>query len=93
MDNINQVRHGVRFDDSLQYIIFECNSTVPQCTSYADADVSRDLIIKPSYDIAITGTPFDVVFEQLSGASTNTTITLNTGDTISINEEGQIDWN
>jgi len=95
LNNINQRRHGVRFADPLQYIIFECQATVPQCVNYNQADTAKDILISPAYGISITNTPFDIIFEQLSGASMNTAITVSDGVmsyNISVNSAGQIDW-
>jgi len=95
LNNINQRRHGVRFADPLQYIIFECQATTPQCINYHQADTSKDIIISPAYGISIANTPFDIVFEQLSGASMNTAITVSDGVisyNISVNSAGKIDW-
>lgn len=70
MNNINQVRHGVRFQfNPLKYIIFECPTSTPKCTNYTTAS-STDLIINPSYASSISNPsplPFDVIFDQLSG--------------------------
>lgn len=94
--NINQTSHGVHFDNPLKYIIFECASANPQCTDYATgADTSKDIPIQPSYGITIVGIPFDVMFEQLSGASFDKTITVSDkirSYDININNEGRIDW-
>jgi len=104
LNNINQRRHGIHFTNTGKYIIFECNSTIPQCYTYADADKSKDIIIESTYNITISGTPFDVVFEQLSGSyctnmacSTASPLSINISDginsySININSEGRIDW-
>ena len=103
LNNINQVRHGIHFQNPLKYIVFECDSSEPQCTDYSDADTLKDLIIDPAYNSSISspGLPFDVIFEQLNGScitsncSTLLTITANDGTksyNIMVNSEGQIDW-
>jgi len=104
LNNINQTRHGVHFEETpfLKYIIFECPLGTPQCTSYT-ANPSTDIVIDSSYGIAITAPslPFDVVFDQLNGScvSSNCTGPLTIivsydakSYDISVNSEGQIDW-
>ena len=95
LNNINQAPHGVYFANPLQYIIFECVTPPSPCTSYAHADTSKNIVINPAYGISITGTPFDVIFDQLSGASSDRTITVTDSVReydISINSVGRIDW-
>ena len=106
LNNINQTRHGVRFENSsgLKYIIFECDSVNPQCDSYAEANIAKNILIDSSYGISINSPtlPFDVVFEQLNGDCIISS-TFNCSDVISINSEsqsynininnrGRIDW-
>lgn len=99
LNNINESRHGVHFSAiPLHYILFECSSS---CVSYPGS-ASSDIIIDPSYGISITDTPIDIVFDQLSGScvssncsSGEATITVSDGVrsyNISVNSEGQIDW-
>ena len=100
VNNINQVRHGVHFQGSpLQFIIFECPSGTPQCTSYTAS--ASDFSITPSYDISITAPslPFDIIFDQLNGdclsCGSAVNITVNDGTrsyTIEVNSEGKISW-
>ena len=105
LSNISQVRHGVRFADSpMRYILFECPTGIPQCTSYTAS--STDNIINASYGISIThpSLPFDVIFDQLSGdcitsttfnCSSDNPVTVSDGSKsydITINSEGRIDW-
>lgn len=100
LSNINQVRHGVRFQASpLKYIIFECPSATPQCASYTAS--SADLVIETQYSISVLSPalPFDIVFDQVGGSCVNclnpTNIQVSDGIkqyTISINSEGRIDW-
>ena len=107
LSNISQTRHGVHFSSSpLQYIIFECDPSAPQCSDYIDADTSKDIVIDPGYGISITNpTPsFDVVFDQLSGSciasptfncDSDNPITVSGGVNpydINVNSEGRIDW-
>lgn len=78
MDNINQVAHSVHFSNTpLTYTL-----------------MPENLPIVASYKITITAPalPFDVTFSQLSGASSNQTITLSNGEIITINTQGQISW-
>ena len=96
INNIGQTRHGVRFESSpLKYIIFECPSVTPQCTSYTAEPT--DSPIDSSYGISVTNPslPFNVIFNQLDGTTNSTSIVVNDGTksyTISVNSEGRIDW-
>ena len=106
MNNIDQTRHGVHFQASpLQYIIFECPSGTPQCTSYTAS--ASDLIIVSGYNVSVSHPatiPFDVIFDQLSGScvaslsfncATDSPITIIEGaksSDIVINSEGRISW-
>jgi len=101
LDNINQTRHGVHFSNPLEYIIFECKSGNPQCTDYATgADTSKNFPpVVHMYGVSIPNTPFDVIFDQLSGdcVSSNCPLPINVNangktQTVSVNSEGQIDW-
>lgn len=104
LNNINQTRHGARFDnnDGLKYVIFECKSTNPQCADYANADNSKDILFDSSWGISLDSPtlPFDIIFDQISGncincSSPNTIITISSGNNhynININNEGRIDW-
>jgi len=107
MNNINEARHGVRFASPLQYIIFECDASTPQCDNFDDRNPDEDLIINPAYTISIStpSLPFDVIFEQLSGACVDSdsfvcgsgtpVITLIDGlksTDIGLNKEGRINW-
>lgn len=100
LNNINEKRHGVRFETNpLRYIIFECSG----CTAYPGASGSDETIESSGKNYSITqpSVPFDVVFEQLSGdcvssnCSTSLSITIRDAAriyTININKEGRIDW-
>ena len=96
INNIGKVRHGVHFQaNPLKYIIFECPSLNPQCTSYTSG--AADLSIDSSYGVSITSPslPFDAIFNQLDGGSSAVSITILDGtksSTISVNSEGRIDW-
>src|SRR6185295_16918363 len=64
MDNIDQTRHGVRFQiDPLKYILFECASSSPQCNIYPGSNGS-DISIDASYGSKVTSPSidFDVIF-------------------------------
>ncbi len=100
MNNIDEKRHGVRFQGSpLQYVLFECSG----CTTYPGSN-STDQVISGSYNVSITSPalPLDIVFDQLNGncisASCATALqSLNVTDSgktyhISISPIGQIDW-
>jgi len=94
LNNINQTRHGVHFTGvkpNLKYVLFECNPA-PQCSSYTPS--SADATTTSSYGFSIT-TPADIIFAQLTGTSTDATITMADGrstSTITINSEGRINW-
>ncbi len=105
LNNINQTRSGVHFTVSpLTYTLFECPTTNPQCITYTPS--ASDVVISTSYGIRIQSpsSPFDIVFDQLTGclgtilsdcSATPVTITVDDGVksyTISINNEGRIDW-
>jgi prepilin-type N-terminal cleavage/methylation domain-containing protein len=107
LNNIDQVRHGVHFQaNPLRYVVFECKLSPPAtpCTDYSGADTTKDFSITPSYSSTISGLPFDVIFDQLSGCVSSvgnncsaSTITITGNDngktyTITINSEGRIDW-
>jgi len=106
LNNINQTRHGVHFEDNseLKYIIFECPTGNPQCNSYT-ADPAAEIVINSSFGVSIINPsplPFDIIFDQLSGNCISTicfgpepTITITDGSKsydININSEGRIDW-
>jgi prepilin-type N-terminal cleavage/methylation domain-containing protein len=88
VNNIDNNMHGFYFDGA-NYIVFEG-------TSFATRDTSRDLFIPRNSTISLSGLPHGVVFEQLSGDATPAgVIVLEDGissTTISINEEGRIEW-
>jgi len=88
LNNIDQAKHGVHFSaNPLQYVIFEGNAYNPIDTN--------NVIVNPSYGVSVAGTPFDVQFEQLSGASADKTITVSDGIKsydVTINSEGRISW-
>ncbi len=94
LNNINQTRHGVHFEQG-QYIIFECPTATPQCDAYSAGP--EDNTINSSYGISIDNLPFDVIFEQLGGNCANCPITIkasyeNNDYEIEINSEGGISW-
>jgi prepilin-type N-terminal cleavage/methylation domain-containing protein len=96
LNNINQVRHGVHFATSPQsFVIFECPSGTPQCTTYT-SNPTTDQVIATSRDLIFPyGVPSDVIFNQLSGDTTAQTIVLESQGTqhsITINSEGSINW-
>lgn len=107
LNNINQTRHGVRFENNsgLKYIIFECPGAKPQCKSRKE-DFATDIAIDSSWGIFISSPtlPFNVVFDQLNGSCVTSfnfdcspinPITVSDGTKsyyISINSEGRIDW-
>lgn len=88
--NINQSNHGFYFDNTNKnYIIF-------QGDSYTTRDASFDEKFPASKNINITGFPSEgIIFQQLSADSSPVNITISDGvksATISINEEGRINW-
>ena len=89
MNNIDQTKHGVHFTSTpTQYIMFEGDNY--------KANDPDNIIINASYNIAISGAPFNIIFNQLSGTAVSPkNITVSDGALpyiISINSEGRIDW-
>ncbi len=107
MNNINQTRHGVHFASPLRYILFECPSGT-LCTSYATSFSHLVISSSYNVSINSPVLPFDVIFNQLDGSCIHSTSTPNfvcdpvtqpivINDNgklknITINKEGQIDW-
>ena|SRR5260221_110150 len=90
LNNIDQTSHGVHFEanPNLKYTIFEGSSY--------DQDNQNNLVVNASYGISITSLilPFDVIFDQLSGVSSDEIITIYDGFksyNITVNSEGKID--
>jgi prepilin-type N-terminal cleavage/methylation domain-containing protein len=88
INNVGNSGHGFSFDGA-NYIIFEG-------ASFGSRNWSRDLIIPKSSSITISGFT-EVVFEQLTGDASPApcNIILSEGissSSISVNEEGRIDW-
>lgn len=86
MNNFNGSAHGV-FIGSDNYVIFEGDD-------YETRNTSQDLIVPRAGAIAISGAS-ELVFEQLSGRTSSTTLILNDGinqNFIYINEEGKIHY-
>jgi prepilin-type N-terminal cleavage/methylation domain-containing protein len=101
--NVNQTRHGVRFESSpARYIIFECPLASSQCSNYTAS--SSDIIVDAARQISFIppspNLPFTIIFEQLSGDCVNclnpeTVIAVSDGVrsyTVTINSEGMISW-
>ncbi len=99
ISNIDQLPHGVHFQSNpTQYIIFEGSSY--------DSNNNNNIAINSSWGISITSpsTPFDIIFDQLSGclsdglndcAAATKTITIKDQQksyNITVNSQGQIDW-
>ena len=88
VNNVNQAPHGLRID-SASYTLFEGDDYSDDPASYEVIGGNAGIDITPS-------TPFDVIFEQLSGNTTfNGDIDLSfSGRTvrISVNNQGRIDW-
>ena len=86
MNNINQLPHGVRIEDS-SYIVFQ--------GSTFDSTTSTNIRIPISKSVAVGGTN-EIIFDELSGdVTTPGTITLTNGvrtTNITINNVGRIDW-
>jgi prepilin-type N-terminal cleavage/methylation domain-containing protein len=85
LNNINQNKHGVHFDTN-GYTIFE-GSTF--------AGSTNTTLIPMGYNVSVAGVPFDVVFDQLTGQSTDKTISVTANNktyNTAINSEGQISW-
>ncbi|HEY9586210.1 MAG TPA: prepilin-type N-terminal cleavage/methylation domain-containing protein [Candidatus Paceibacterota bacterium] len=87
MGNINQSNHGI-FIDTDKYISFDG-------ASYAARDQAKDALFPKSSGVTTAG-PNEIMFSALDGqsnASGTITVLTNTGSsTISINNEGQINW-
>ncbi|OGZ68624.1 MAG: hypothetical protein A3D35_01210 [Candidatus Staskawiczbacteria bacterium RIFCSPHIGHO2_02_FULL_34_9] len=104
MNNINGVRHGVHFEDNsgLKYIMFECPTLTPNCTSYDPSypQIEMDSSWGISFISPTPPLPFDVMFDQLSGDCTTcqiSDITITVSYAIKkydilINKEGGISW-
>jgi prepilin-type N-terminal cleavage/methylation domain-containing protein len=94
LSNINQEPHGFYYDGVDEYTIF-------QGSSYP-GDPAFDEVIKKENPNVVIGGVTEVVFMQITGVATTTVsapfpldITVDDGPksaTISINEEGRIDW-
>ena len=86
LNNVNQSPHGVRFSTN-DYVLFEG-------TDYLSRDSSKDETVTTSYGVTFSGSP-EIVFEQLSGDSTDSSVALTDGIrtvTVSINGEGRISY-
>ncbi|PJC65463.1 MAG: hypothetical protein CO020_00525 [Candidatus Colwellbacteria bacterium CG_4_9_14_0_2_um_filter_50_12] len=87
VNNINQTPHGVHFTGSA-YVIF-------QGASYASRDQSYDEVITSAPGVTAGGVT-ETVFTQLEGSANPTgEVTVSNGlksMTISINNEGRINW-
>lgn len=90
MVNLNEAKHGM-YVETDRYTIF-------QGSSYGSRISAFDRVMVPGGGITISGNPAipaEVIFEQLSGAATDQTLTFSDGiktKTISINNGGQISW-
>jgi prepilin-type N-terminal cleavage/methylation domain-containing protein len=88
MNNIASVPHGVCFDaGSKTYILFEGHVCLP--------DHPSSVLTKSNQAITITGFGTPIIFSQLSGTTTDSTITLTSpgrSGTIFVNYEGRIYW-
>jgi prepilin-type N-terminal cleavage/methylation domain-containing protein len=87
MNNMYQMPHGVYFDTATPaYVIFRGSSYV--------AGSSTNEVLPASSSAVVTG-PSSVVFNQLDGTTSSSTITFTQdgkNGTISINSEGRINW-
>ncbi len=86
INNVNNTKHGFYFNGT-EYIIFEGDSFIsPQ---------PQDLMVQKSSSITTSGLN-EIIFDQLTGnASPTGEIVLSDGissTTISINQEGRINW-
>ncbi len=91
LSNIDQSPHGVRIEKT-QYTIFEG-------PTYASRSAALDEVIgaEPTVTISASSTlPIDIIFAQLDGSvAASNTVAVGNGVktyTISINNEGTIDW-
>ena len=86
--NINQIPHGLHFD-SAGYNLFE--------GAIFDPDNPANEFIASGPGVEIVSSAEDIVFEQLSGGSSEEEIVIREKEserflTININEEGRINW-
>jgi len=91
ISNIDQAPHGIRIESN-QYTVFEG-------PTYASRTATLDEVIgaEPTVTISTISTlPLDIVFGQLDGSvAASNTVQVGSGVkiyTISINNEGAIDW-
>ena len=82
-------RDGSNPQRVISYTIFEGGSYV--------SGAAGNIVTEASYGVFITTPtlPFDIMFNQLSGDSTDATITVSDGVksyNITVNSEGRIDW-
>ncbi len=87
LNNINQTKHGVRFDTN-GYALFEGPTFTGSTNTFT---------IPSGYNTTVSVVPAgDIIFDQLSGttsAAKTVTVTSNGKSyTITINREGRIDW-
>lgn len=94
VNNIDQVPHGVALaPEGLEgYVLFSGEN-------YSHREVSKDVVVQTSRLVVFGSlTPYEIIFEQLSGDSTYSgdivlyDQTRNGSTSISINYEGKIGW-
>lgn len=98
MNNMNEIKHGLCYDNTdplnPKYVLFEGNT-------FASALVKENLKADPNVSITPPTSIFfcsvgpGIVFDQLSGKSVDTSITVTQDgrtSNISINNEGTINW-
>lgn len=96
LNNIDQTRHGVHFEPDVSNPQRVASYTIFEGSNYVQND-QNNIIVAASYGVLITSPalPFDVIFDQLSGSSSDKTIIVSNGVNpynITVNSEGQIDW-
>lgn len=89
MSNVGESAHGVYFDDAnKRFVLF-------RGTSYAARVPAYDVAVGHGKALGVTPTNSSVVFTQLSGGTSDLTLTFNDGvrsGTIEINKDGGINW-
>ena len=88
INNVSEISHGVYLGDSGAFILF-------RGINYAGRLPQFDLRIDKNPVVTITPPASEIVFAPLSGASSNSTLTVSDGVrslTIEINNEGRINW-
>jgi hypothetical protein len=92
MANVNQQKWGVCYD-GISYILFPNGypSSFPITSVAKNTGVTLDTSAAPSFVCSSGG----IIFDQISGKTSAATLSVTQGaltSTITLNEEGRIDW-